>query len=648
MYYYEVWVASQRYRSNKSLTYAYSEQLQRGTIVLVPLQKEKVLGIVDKPVQKPKITTKDIVRVISEHAIPQPLYQLLMWLQVYYPAPPATVLMAALPSTLIQAARKSVDVRTPTNKIKTKPLPTLTDEQQSVVTTAQKTEASTVLLHGATGSGKTRVYLELVGHALQQSKSSIILTPEIGLTPQLENTVRSAFSEHSVFVLHSMLTNAQRRDIWLHIHHSTSPVIVIGTRSALFAPVKDLGLIVMDEAHDQAYKQEQAPHYHASRVAAKLATLSGAKLIMGSATPPVSDHYAVTQKNLPVLHMRASAITHNHEAYITTVKLEQRENFTKSPYISNQLIEAIMNAINRKEQSLVFLNRRGTARIVLCQQCGWQALCPNCDITLTYHADAHAMHCHTCGHRSNAPSSCPSCKHPDITFRSIGTKYLVNELQRIFPAARIQRFDTDSTKSERLEQHYDRIKQGDVDILVGTQLLSKGLDLPKLSTVGVVIADTSLFMPDFTAHEVTFQQLTQIMGRVGRGHTASHVIVQSYHPENPAIQAALTRDYDTFYTSEITERRNYNFPPFCYLLKLQCGRASVSGAEKASTKLAQIIKDNHKSVEVIGPTPAFHERVAGKYRWQIILKANNRTDLLNVIDDLPANWSYDIDPVNLL
>jgi primosomal protein N' (replication factor Y) len=258
------------------------------------------------------------------------------------------------------------------------------------------------------------------------------------------------------------------------------------------------------------------------------------------------------------------------------------------------------------------------------------------------------MLCHICGFSSVAPPACPECGNPDITFRSIGTKYLVDELQRLFPKARIQRFDTDLAKTERLEQHYENIRLGNVDILVGTQMLSKGLDLPKLSVIGVITADTALLIPDYTANEITYQQLTQIIGRVGRGHRSGKVIIQTYQPGNPAIQAAVKRDYGTFYTREIKEREAYGFPPFTYLLRLECARASRETAERTARSLATELRDKNKAVEVVGPSPSFHEKVSGKYRWQLVIKAKRRPLLVDIIQNLPANWSYDIDPVNLL
>jgi primosomal protein N' (replication factor Y) len=506
----------------------------------------------------------------------------------------------------------------------------------------------TSLLHGETGSGKTRVYLELALAMMEQGKTAIVLTPEIGLTPQLVQSFEEVYGKR-VVVIHSNLTPAERRDVWLQILAATTPLVVIGPRSALFSPLANIGLIVLDEAHDVAYKQEQAPHYLASRVAATLARLHGAKLILGTATPLITDYFTFTSKQLPVLRMQHLATAgQRHALQTNVVNLRETGLFTRSRWLSDSLLQAIETNLSKHEQSLVFLNRRGTARLVLCQQCGWQALCPRCDLPLTYHGDTHSLRCHTCGHRETTPAACPVCKATDIVFRNIGTKSLLDELRRLFPKARIQRFDSDNKKSERLEVNYTAVRDGEVDILVGTQLLTKGLDLPKLSVVGIVLADSGLYFPDYTAEERTYQMLSQVMGRVGRGHRAGTVIIQTYHPESPTIQAALTKDFPGFYQSQIKERELYGFPPFYYVLKISCTRASRKSAEQASGKVAELLRQTVPQIEVIGPTPAFSEKTNGKYTWQLIVKAKARQRLLEAIKHVPANCSYDIDPLHLL
>jgi primosomal protein N' (replication factor Y) len=571
---------------------------------------------------------------------------LLAWLRLYYPAPLGTLLSLFIPAGLAQTSRAKEKTNTESPQ-KPKSLPPLTAEQSQVMEMIEKSTAHTLLLYGETGTGKTRVYLELVKKQLLSGKSAILLTPEIGLTPQLAQTFIDSFPD-CVVILHSTLTPAQRRDEWLKVLSTKQPVIVIGPRSAIFSPVHNLGLIIIDECHDGAYKQEAAPYYQTTRVAAKLAELNQIKLILGTATPLVSDYYALASKGLPIARMQQLATQSNHEVVIETVNLKDRDGFSRSQWISNKLIEQLSLTLQRGGQSLVFLNRRGTARLVICHNCGWQALCPRCDLPLTYHGDSHSLRCHTCGFRDKAPAACPSCKSVDIVFKSVGTKTIVSELQRILPKARIMRFDSDTKKADRLEANYEAVKHGEVDILVGTQMLSKGLDLPKLELLGIIMADTSLSFPDFTAEERTYQMLSQVLGRVGRGHRQGHVVLQSFNPDGPVIQAAIKRDYKTFYQSQLLERKMYKFPPFYYLLKLTCSRASSASAEKAARTLADKIQASKLSVEIAGPSPAFIEKNNDKYQWQIILKSKNRSDLLEIIKLVPANWTYDIDPSNLL
>lgn len=643
MYYYKVLVASARYHGDEALTYQSDDKLKPGQLVGVTLQRQHVAGVIEALVAtKPSFTTKPIDKVITDIPLPLELLELVSWMRSYYPAPLGAYLQMLLPGSLLQTSRTALQKKT----VKPRQLPPLTDEQKAVVEQLLKITEGMTLIHGDTGTGKTRVYLELADKQLKAGKSVIILTPEIGLTPQLAASFEETFP--SVIVLHSNLTPAERRKRWLAVLESSEPVVVVGPRSALFAPIKKLGLIILDEAHDQAYKQEQQPYYQTTRVAAVLAKLHQAPVILGTATPLVADYYALTEKKLPIIRMRQPAIEIKGATLIELVEISQRDDFTRSQHLSNQLLGAISQTLEQKEQALVFLNRRGTARLVLCEQCGWYALCPHCDLSLTYHGDSHEMRCHVCSFHESAPTRCPSCGHTDIAFRSIGTKTLVAELQKLFPQARIRRFDSDLKKGERLDEAYEAIRAGEVDILVGTQMLAKGLDLPQLGLVGVVVADTSLFIPDFSAEEHSYQLLTQIIGRVGRGHRPGKVVIQTYHPDNPALMAAVSNDYQAFYERQVQERQAFRFPPFTYLLKLKVSRIRPAAAETAAQNLADTVKRLRLPIELTGPTPAFHEKTHGKYHWQLIVKASRRAHLLTIINALPANVSYDIDPTSLI
>lgn len=649
MNFYEVYVADSSYKGAAALTYQHAAILAPGQLVTVPLKRSMVHGVVVRQVAKPSFTAKDLVPAPFSAPLPAPLVDLAAWITTYYPSGMGIVMQQFLPHRYYPDTEQPI-LNTP---VTAQSQPPLTAEQARVLQAISAPD--TYILHGETGSGKTRIYIELAERALQAGRSSIILTPEIGLTPQLAQNFQAAFGQERVVLTHSQLATKERSLLWHRMLQTKDPLIVIGPRSALFSPLQNVGLIILDEAHESSYKQEQAPHYHASKVAARLAGLHQAIMVLGSATPAITDYFLAEARHKPILRMTTTAkSTREPQApkstttRTTIINLTDRQQFSRTAHLSDALVQSIEQSLSRQEQSLVFLNRRGTARVILCQQCGWQAACPECDLPLTYHGDHHNIRCHTCGYTAPAPISCPDCGSADIILKSIGTKAIVDELTSVFPHARIQRFDTDNARQERLEAHYSDIRDGKIDIIVGTQLIAKGLDLPKLSTVGVVVADTSLYLPDYSSSERSYQLLRQVIGRVGRGHRAGQVIIQTYDPANPVIQAAARGDWPAFYKSELAERQAFLFPPFVYTLKLWCRRATARSAQQAAEKAAHVLRSSGLRLVVDGPMPAFHEKAAGKYQWQINLKAKDRGELIKAIGLLPANWSYDIDPSNLL
>ena len=667
MYYYFVWVRSNRYHGSDPLTYSSEQKLTTGSVVRVELQRQVVMGVVSGVTTEPRFKTKPITEIVDIPPIPAPLLKTAQWLQAYYPAPLGIITQQLIPASLTEKRVK--DAPTPLFDVPNlEGLPKLTPEQTEAL--EAMTERDTYLLHGVTGSGKTRLYIELSARAVADGKSAIVLTPEISLTSQLASNFEKVFGNR-VIVIHSQQTPAEREAAWLGSLRAAEPVVVIGPRSALFSPVQKLGLIILDEAHESAYKQEQSPQYQTVRVASYLAGVTRSSLVLGSATPSVSDYYLAEQKKKPIIKLTELAHTSHIEGTERSLKpsvdsdrslasarddrveveiIDRKEFslFSKSPMLSQPLLDAIKGALSRGEQTLLYLNRRGTARMVMCEHCGWQATCPHCDLPLTYHGDSHQLRCHSCSYHTGSPGSCPACKHPTIMFKTAGTKAVAEEVERLFPQAKVARFDTDNTKAERFEQHYQDIRDGKVDILVGTQLLAKGLDLPKLSTLGVILADTSLYMPDFSAQERTFQLINQVLGRIGRGHVAGKAIIQTYHPEHPALKSAIESDYQTFYKTELASRQQFLFPPFCYLLKVSVRRASLKATEAAAEKLKEDIQHRRYKVRVEGPAPSFYERFQNKYQWQLVIKATERSELLKVIASLPANCSYDIDPLDLL
>lgn len=644
MGYYEIYVAEVRHQKPEPLTYASDEKLEIGSLVSVPYGTRKASGFVCRKVPKPDFEAKPILSVPASGNLPAAALKLHEWMLTYYPGGSGAATQLFVPSGLdVKPRAKKQRAK---HKI-TDDLPPLTLEQAQVLREIEKSDKQTFLLHGETGSGKTRVYFELAKKSLAAGKSALILTPEISLVPQLQHEFEKYFDDQ-VVVIHSGLPKARRTKNWLRILHSSEPLIIIGTRSALFAPIDNIGLIAVDEMHEPAYKQDSSPKYQALRAAAQLAHIHDSRLIYGSATPSVVEYYLAEATKTPILRMRATAIT-AQEVTRSVVDLKDSKLFSKNRYLSDQLIASIGQKLSLHEQVLLFLNRRGTARQILCQSCGWQAMCPRCDTPFTYHGDVHRMRCHTCGYHATPPLACPVCKSEEIVYRSIGTKALVDSLSNLFPQATIRRFDTDNLADEQLSRHFESVKKGEVDILVGTQMLGKGLDLPKLSLVGIVNADTSLSMPDFSSSERSYQLLHQAIGRVGRGHVQGEVIVQTFNPDSFLLQAALNQNWKSFYDHELKEREQFSFPPFSYLLKFTVSRKNSGTAENYIRGIrAKAAKLNLK-IEINEPTPSFYERSHGMYNWQMIIRAKRRTLLTELLKNLPAgDYVYDLDPANLL
>jgi len=645
MYYYFIWVRSNRYHGLTPLTYSHDKKIRAGSVVEIELQKQLVMGVVSGPAPNPKFNTKPINKVYDLPLIHKALINLADWILQYYPAPIGIITQSLLPASLSSKALSDNDMAKEHPLPDVTKLPPLTTEQKSAI--QKMTSRDSYILHGKTGSGKTRVYIELALKTISKGSSVIILTPEISLTSQLADNLKQVFGDR-VLVMHSNITPANRQRLWLQCLKSEEPLIVVGARSALFAPLKKVGLIVLDESHESAYKQEQAPQYQTARVAAYLSKLSHASLILGSATPSVAEYYLAVQRQKPIIELTKLAQKNPHQVDIKVVDKRDFSLFSKSSLLSKQLLDAMEVAFANGEQTLLYLNRRGTARIIICQSCGWQASCPHCDIPLAYHSDKHHLRCHSCVYETNAPSSCPECGAPEIIYKTAGTKAVVNEVERLFPHARVARYDTDNSAAESFARNYKAVRNGEIDILVGTQMLAKGLDLPNLSTLGVILADSSLYMPDFTAEERTFQLINQVLGRIGRGHGHGLAVIQTYHPDHPVLIDAINSDYHKFYNREIEARQKYLFPPFCYILKVTFRRATGKSAEMAANQAKEQIIQSKVIVRVEGPAPCFYEKVANKHQWQLIIKAKDRSNLLKIIKILPKNCSYDIDPLDIL
>lgn len=632
-------------------TYNFDGDLENGTVVEMPIGKKTVVGIVYKKVTKPSFKTRAIKSIINQKPLPIHLLKLSAWMQNYYQTPLAQILASILPSGITKTRRKNIEYSKVTDKkvgYRTNFL--FTSQQQKAIEKIEKSSYGTILLHGITGSGKTEVYIDQAQKTILSGKSVILLVPEIALTSQLVLNFSQVFND--INILHSRMTEAEKHKTWLKIHENPKPQIVIGARSALFAPVENLGLIIIDEAHEPSFKQEQTPKYSALRASSFLANQLKIKTIFGSATPLVEDYYIASQNTIPpsIVEMTELANSNAKPPKIDLIDLTKKGNLSKHRFFSNKLIQEMGGSLSQNKQILLYHNRRGSASITTCHECGWMALCPHCFIPFTLHTDKHKLICHICGTQEKIPTSCPECGEAEIIHKGIGTKMIEEEAKKLFPNKKIVRFDADSEKDSTVDKLYKEIVSGDIDIIIGTQVIAKGLDLPKLKTVGVIQADAGLALPDFSSPERNFQLLAQVIGRVGRHASDTNVVVQTYQPNSPSVKYGISQDYEGFYKNEINIRKKTNFPPFVYLLKLTCVYKTEKSAIKNSKDAAKKLRSEYKDIQILGPTPAFYERVGDTYRWQIVIKSKKRGELLDIAKEFKtqAHWRVDIDPPSLL
>lgn len=645
MHYYEV-APTRIIRANSAVfTYASTQPLPIGQLVVIEVGKASLPGIVTREVDRPSYDTKQITELIQEPPLPEPLLKLASWMSTYYATHFAAVLQTILPRGLQKTRRTAQS--SPREKLRERTKNVLNDDQQKAVATIADMTPGSALLHGITGSGKTAVYITAAQQTIESGKSVIILVPEIALTSQLVDE----FSQHfdDIILVHSRQTEAQRHKAWQNALGSTMPRLVIGPRSALFTPLAAVGLIVIDEAHEPSFKQEQSPRYSALRAASVLASYHKAKVVLGTATPGIADYYLYQQSDRPVIEMVRRARHDTTAPVITLVDMTKRTHFKRHRFLSDTLLAQIEKTFSESNQALVFHNRRGSASTTLCENCGWSAICPRCFVPYTLHADKHTLQCHICGTTERVPTSCPECSSAEIIHKGIGTKLIESELRKLFPNKVIARFDGDNESGESVEERYKELYEGTIDLIIGTQVIAKGLDLPKLRSVGVIQADAGLSLPDYGSSERTFQLLAQVVGRVGRSHHPTSVIVQSYQPDHPAVMNGLTQNYAEFYRTALLERQRGGFPPFSYLLKLTCVYKTEAAAIKNAQKLAAELRGTFRDIQILGPTPAFYERQHDTYRWQLVLKSPKRARLLDALDHLPpAHWQFELDPISLL
>ncbi len=509
------------------------------------------------------------------------------------------------------------------------------------------------LLNGVTGSGKTEVYLQSLAEAVKLGKRGIVLVPEIALTPQTIERFSSRFPGR-VAVLHSRLSIGEQFDEWQRIRNREFDV-VIGPRSALFAPQPDLGLIILDEEHEWTYKQSDAsPRYHARDAAIKLAELTGATVVLGSATPDVETYYHAQKGDYQLLQLPERVTPYQNSPMPPVEVVDMREELKSGnrSMFSRSLSQAITRAVAGGEQVMLFLNRRGGATFVQCRDCGHVLACRRCNVSMSYHPIEDILVCHQCNYRMKVPQICPKCQSRRIKFLGVGTQKLEQEAASTFPGARLLRWDSDTTREKQSHQEIlDKFRSHEADILIGTQMITKGLDLPRVTLVGVVNADTALHLPDFRAGERTFQLLTQVAGRAGRGPLGGQVIFQTYSPENYAIQSASKHDYALFYEKEINYRRQLNNPPFSSLARLTYTHTNNAVCQREVERMKKLIADEIAAqgiagLGIIGPAPAFIPKLGGRFRWQLILRGSDLTAFLSPLP-IPQGWTVDIDLVGL-
>jgi len=645
VYYYEVSPLLHGGIGEFSFTYSSHTKIYKGTFVTIPFGHRSSLGIVVNEIKKPDFKTKTIAEIHSELPIlNSTTLDLAIWMSEYYLASAKAVWQTLLPAGLTKKARASKSRSTSTLKAPTS-VHKLTDEQSMALNKLRKTHNGKYLLEGITGSGKTRLYIERTRDMLASGKSVIILVPEISLTPQLVSQFEQTFGD-VVISQHSRLTPAQRRNIWLEVAHTTKPRVLIGPRSTLFLPAYNLGLIIIDEEHDSSYKQGQAPRYHAVTVASKLANLSKSQLILGSATPSLQEMFLAGQGRLKTIRLTKRASGQPLPA-THIIDLRDKSLLRRSKFISQPLLEALEHTLSKGRQSLLFINRRGSASSYQCVDCGEVRACPTCHIPLTFHADHVQLICHYCNYHEKPSATCANCGGSNMNFLGSGTKRIQAEITKLLPSARVARLDKDNGALENIEAIHTDMHNGTIDILIGTQMITKGLDISGLDTVGVISADTALHFPDFSAAERTFQTISQVIGRAGRTKQPGQAFIQTYTPEHPAIVAASAHNFDSFAEVELAERHLLNYPPFVYLLKISCSLKTAASAKHKAQVAFDTIKDQ-PGIQILGPAPAFAERLHGAYHWQLIIKSKSRQRLIEIAKILPASWTIDLDPLNLL
>ena len=597
---------------------------------------------------------KQVSKIVdSEPLITQELLETAIWVSRYYLCTIGEAVNSILPSARRESSEQSFSFD---SEISAGIKQNLSEEQKKAVNDilahAEKNESSFHYLYGPTGSGKTEVFLQTAEQILKKNKGVIYLVPEISLTQQVVDSVVNRFGPQ-VAVLHSSLTQSQKLTQWKKILHREAR-IVIGARSAIFAPVPDLGMIIIDEEHDSSYKSGNTPRYHARQTAMYRASKLKIPLIMGSATPSVEAWHLMNCGKL-LKHTLSKRLAGGEKPSIKCINLNQS---VMQGCISEELKNEIETTLKEKKQAILFLNRRGFTHFFRCSTCGFEMKCKNCSVSMTFHKSENRLRCHYCGWHILPPSSCPKCGSLDIGYSGFGTEFIEAETAQKFPNARIVRVDTDSvSKKGELQNKIDAFKKGEFDIMLGTQMVAKGLNFPNLKTVGIILADTALHLPDFRATERTFSLITQVAGRAGRFFPDGKVFVQTYNPENQAISFACSANTEGFYDFEINQRKLLSFPPFSRLIRLVFRSSNQIKAQMTSEDAANLIENlKIPGVEILGPSECPLSKISQNYRFQLILRGEKIVPLQNAVRKLLFDYRHpqevyiecDVDPVSLL
>ncbi|OED36525.1 primosomal protein N' [PVC group bacterium (ex Bugula neritina AB1)] len=675
-------------------SYAIPPQLSvsAGVRVKVPFGRQTLVGIVVRCMDKPDFSAPKMIHEVidEEPLIEKDLMDLALWMSSYYVTPLGEILFAMFPPDLkskklfyeddiltidglekevsewkAQNKRKKilidiltffekegglapsdlkknfstsqlsgrikfllekglVKIKTPEHQVKTFDHD-LSVEQSTTYAEVCLNSFQGYLLHGVTGSGKTEVYLRLIADVLKAGGSALVLIPEISLTDHLLDYFDKYFSK-TVVPLHSHLSDSERAKAWWRIKHGEKRV-VLGSRSAVFAPMKDLGIIIVDEEHESTYKQEESPRYHGRDVAVMRAMKANIPALLGSATPSLESYYNVEKEKYRLLKMTSRV---GEAQYPKSFLVDMRYDAKKKFFLSRALFEKICTRLDRKEQVILFLNKRGATSALLCESCGVPEKCICCDVSLTYHSFSQKMRCHYCDYTQKVKWECSKCQKP-LKNLGFGTQFLEKEIQQIFPRAKVARLDTDvAAKKGQMSMILSDLKRRKIDILVGTQMIAKGLDVHGVTLVGVIYADMGLFVPDFRSAEKSFQVVSQVAGRAGRGKNPGEVVIQTYNPDHIALKCALKGDFETFYKSEMRERQMLSYSPYTKLVEILFRGKNEKAVEKASMRVFDCLKkttSNRSKIDILGPAPMPISKINNQYRWHILLKFLNQADL---------------------